>query len=439
MEGMVMEPTAVGLIGLGIMVALILAGVHIGVAMAVTGFGGVVVIIGWDAALGILGSVPYTTISNYSLSIIIMFVLMGQLLTTSGLTDDLFNFANTWLGHLTGGMAMSTALASALVGALCGATTATTATMGIVALPAMKKYHYDGGLAAATVACAATLSIMVPPSIMIMMYGVITSLSIGKLFIAVIIPGILLTICFMLAIYLKIKLNPELAPAGQRYSWKDRLIATYKVKDTLFVIVLVIGGILTGLFTVNEAGAIGVIGIMISAALRRKLNYFTFKTALLDTGKVSAMVFMIMIGAMILGYFFAITQLPTTLATFFANLPVNRYFVLLGIIAVYIFLGALMDEMAMLLLTVPIFYPVILGLGFDPIWFGVMICLIMASGLICPPVGMNCFIVAGLDKSIPLHKIYQGIVPFWLAIVFMMVLITVFPEICTSLPDLVYR
>jgi tripartite ATP-independent transporter DctM subunit len=265
-----------------------------------------------------------------------------------------------------------------------------------------------------------------------------TSQSIGKLFAAVLIPGAILGLFFMLAIYIKIKRNPELGPAGEKYSWGERFKALWGIKDTICVIVLVIGGIMVGLFTVYEAGAIGVVGVLVAALIRGNLNKEKFLKALLDTGKTVAMIFMILIGAMVLGYFFAISQLPTNLANFFATLPLPKHIILIGIVAVYIFLGAIMDEMAMLLLTVPIFYPVIITLGFDPIWFGVMLVLIMASGMIMPPVGINCFIIAGIDKSIPLATIYAGILPFWISIVLAMILITVFPSLCVYLPNLLF-
>lgn len=431
-----MDPTTVGLIGLAVMVFLILAGVHIGVAMGVVGFVGVAAIISVKAAFGVFQTVPYSTIANYSLSIVLFFVFMGQVAFHSGLSYALYNAAYRWLGHLPGGLAMSTVVACTAIGALCGSSPATTATMGVVALPEMKKFKYDGGLAAATVACSGTLGIMVPPSVLLMLYGIMASQSISKLFMAVIVPGMSLMLFFMLAIYFVVRRNPALGPSGPRFTWKERFVALYEILDLVVLIMAVIGGMLTGMFTVNEGGAVGALGAMIVAALRKKINVKMLLRSLYDTGKVVAMVFAILVGAMVFGYFLAVTQLPTTLAEYFATLPLPRHVILLGIIALYLFLGCIMDELAMLLLTVPIFYPVILSLHFDPIWFGVMLVLIMASGLICPPVGLNCFIIAGIDKSIPLATVYKGIVPFWLSIVAVMILVTIFPELCLFLPKL---
>lgn len=429
-----MDPTIVGIIGSVAMIVLIVLGVHIGTSMAITGFLGMVALTNLDAAWGILQTTPYSSMANYGLSVIVLFVLMGQLAYHSGLSYDMYRAAYTWLGHLPGGLAMSTIVACTGIGALCGSTTATTATMGIVALPEMKKFGYQGGFSAATVACAGTLGTMVPPSVLLMLYGVMCSLSIGKLFSAVIIPGVSLMLAYIVVAYIRIKRNPELGPQGQKYSWKERFAALYAVKDLLILIVIVIGGMLAGLFTVNEGGAMGVFGALIVAAIRRKLSVDMLKKALLDAGKTSAMIFMIIIGAMIFNQFLAVSRLPGEMASFFSDLPVHRNLVMFGMIIVYIFLGAIMDEIGMLLLTIPIFYPVIQALQFDPYWFGVILVLVMASGMICPPVGMNCFIIAGVDKSISLQTIYKGVWPYWAALVTMMVLMFIIPELATFLP-----
>lgn len=434
-----MEPTVVGMLGLILMVVLILLGVHIGIAMAVVGFIGMAAIISVDAAMGMLQTTPYSTVANYGLSVILLFVLMGQLAYHSGLSYDMYRAAYTWLGHLPGGLAMSTVVACTGIGALCGSTNATTATMGIVALPEMKKFGYNGGFAAATVACSGTLGTMVPPSVLLMLYGVMCSLSIGRLFAAVVIPGAMLMLLYMLTAYVLVKCNPELGSRGPKSSWKERFSALYEIKDLIFLCALVIGGMLAGWFTVNEGGAVGVFGALIVAACRKKLTMNMLKNALLDAGKTSAMVFMIIIGAMIFGYFLAVSQLPSTLATFFAELPFHRNIILIGIIGLYIFLGALLDEMGMLLLTMPIFFPVIQALQFDPYWFGVILVLTMASGMICPPVGINCFIIAGIDKSIPITSIYMRIWPYWAMIVVMMAILFFVPQLTSFLPGLLIK
>ncbi len=431
-----MDPTTIGIVGTIAMIVLIVLGVHIGTAMAVAGFIGMAAVTNLDAAWGILQTTPYSSMANYGLSVIVLFVLMGQLAYHSGLSYDMYRAAYTWLGHLPGGLGMSTIVACTGIGALCGSTTATTATMGIVALPEMKKFGYQGGFSAATVACAGTLGTMVPPSVLLMLYGVMCSLSIGKLFSAVIIPGGTLMLLYIIVAYIMIKRNPDLGPKGPKCSWKERFAALYAVKDLLVLIVIVIGGMLAGFFTVNEGGAMGVFGAIIVAAIRRKLSVDMLKKSLLDAGKTSAMIFMIIIGAMIFNQFLAVSRLPGEMAAFFSSLPVHRNLVMLGIIVVYIFLGAIMDEIGMLLLTIPIFYPVIQALRFDPYWFGVILVLVMASGMVCPPVGMNCFIIAGVDKTISLQTIYKGVWPYWGAIVGMLALMFVIPELATFLPKL---
>lgn len=431
-----MDPTTVGIIGTVAMIVLIIMGVHIGTSMAVAGFLGMVAITNWDAAWGLLQTTPYSSMANYGLSVIVLFVLMGQLAYHSGLSYDMYRAAYTWLGHLPGGLAMSTIVACTGIGALCGSTTATTATMGIVALPEMKKFGYQGGFSAATVACAGTLGTMVPPSVLLMLYGVMCSLSIGKLFTAVVVPGCTLMLLYILVAYVMIKRHPEMGPKGPKYSWKERLAAVYAVKDLLVLIVIVIGGMMAGFFTVNEGGAMGVFGALIVAAIRRKLSLEMLRKALLDAGKTSAMIFMIIIGAMLFNQFLAVSRLPGEMAAFFSTLPVHRNLVMVGMIIVYIFLGAIMDEIGMLLLTIPIFYPVIQALRFDPYWFGVILVLVMASGMVCPPVGMNCFIIAGVDKTISLQTIYKGVWPYWGAIVLMLALMFVIPGLATFLPKL---
>ncbi len=431
-----MDPTIIGFIGLGVMIILLMFRVQIGVAMGVTGLVGFGMIVGWKGVFGLLQTVPYATLANYGMSVVIFFVLMGQLLSTSGLANELFDCAQKWLGHITGGLAISTVAACAMVGSLCGANTATTATMGAVALPAMKEHKYDHGLAAATVACSSCLGAMVPPSVLLTVYGITTANSISKLFMSVIVPGLCLMVLFMVSIYIRIRLNPSMGPKGERYPWKERWLALYKIKDVILVIILVMGGILTGVFTVNEAGAVGVIGIAVASMLRKRFNLTVLKNAILATGRTVAMLFGIIVGAMLLGYFFTVSRLPSVCAEFLAGLPVSKYVIIAAIAALFIFLGAIMDEMGMMLVTVPIFYPLIVALGFDPVWFGVFLVLVMTSGMICPPVGINVFVISGMDKSIPMMKIYKGIGPFLAAIIILLILITAFPQIVTTLPTL---
>jgi tripartite ATP-independent transporter DctM subunit len=421
------------------MVALIAMGIHVGVSMALVGFLGMAAIVGTRGALGMLQTAPYSTVASYGLSVIVLFVLMGQLAYHAGLSRDLYKAAFTWLGHLPGGLAMSTVVACMGIGVLCGSTTATTATMGIVALPEMKRFNYEGGFAAGTVASAATLGTMVPPSVLLILYSLLCSLSIGRSFAAVLIPGMSLLVLYCITACLVVLRNPALGPRGPKSSWKERAVALYHVKDIVFLACLVIGGMLTGFFTVNEGGAVGVAGALLVAAFRRTLNLKMLKQALLDAGRTSAMIFMIITGAMVFGYFLAISKLPGDLAQFFGSLPLHRNVVLIGMIALYIVLGALMDELAMLMLTVPIFFPVIKVLGVDPYWFGVIVVLVMATGMICPPVGMNCFIIAGIDKSIPITRIYKGVWPYFAAIVCMIALMFFFPGLALWLPSVLIQ
>lgn len=431
-----MDPTTIGVIGITALVVLIMAGVPVGIAMAIVGFGGFSLVAGLDAALGVIKTVPYTTLASYSLSVIPFFVLMGQVVYYAGISEDLFSAAYKWLGRLPGGLAMSTVVACALFGAICGSSPATAATMGTVALPAMKEYKYEPSLSAACVACAGSLGIMIPPSIGLMVYGIITMQSISKLFIAGIMPGILLASLFILVIFFLVKRKPEIGPPGPSCGLKEKLAALVGVRDVVILFLVVIGGMFAGLFTPTEAAAVGAFGSLVLAALRKKLTYETLVKSLLDTSRVTAMIFLILIGAMMLGYFFAATRLPSTLAELLSSSHLPRHIILAGILLTYIFLGCIMDSLAMILLTVPIFYPVILNLGFDPIWFGVIVVMVMEQGLITPPVGLNCYVVAGLDKTIPLETVFKGILPLWAAIIVGAIILTVFPQIATFLPNL---
>lgn len=429
-----MTPLIIGIIGFGVLFLFMFAGLQIGLAMGLVGFFGFAYFQGFDAALGILRTVPYRTFFNYDLSVVPLFVLMGEICFFTEMSKELYDTAHSWLGHFPGGLAMATVGACAIFSAVSGSAVACAATMGVATLSEMKRYNYDPALATGCVASGASLDIMIPPSIILILYGIIAGQSIGKLYIAGFIPGIILAIFYLIAIYILCKRNPLLGPRGPKTSFKQKIFSLKSTWAILTLFLLVMGGLYFGIFSPTEAAGIGAFGAFVFALARRKLSWQAFRNSLIETGRTTAMVFTIVLGAMIFGYFLSISRLPFELASLVGGLPVSRYVIFAAILVLYIILGGLMDELAMLLLTVPVFYPLILALGFDPIWFGIMVALICEMGIICPPVGMNVFVIHGVAKDIPMWTIYRGIFPFFYADIVLVVLLVAFPQIALFLP-----
>ena len=431
-----MTPLTIGVIGLVILFVLLLSRMPIGLVMALVGFTGFVIIAGFSDALGILGTVPYATFANYNMSIIPLFILMGAFCYYSGLSKDLYDSVHAWIGHFRGGLSMATVGACAGFAAVSGSSLATAATMRTVALPEMKRYGYDNRLATGAVAAGGTIGILIPPSIVLILYAVITEQSIGKLFLAGIIPGVLEAIFYLLTIYILCRFNPRLGPPGPGTSFKQKVVSLSNSWIVLVLFVLIMGGLYLGWFSPIEASGIGAFGAFIFALLRKKLPWQSFKESLFDTGKTTVMIFIILLGAMIFGYFLAVSRIPYELASTISALPVNEYVILAIILIFYLFLGAVMDSLAMMLLTVPIFFPLILELGFDPVWFGILIVRVCEIGLITPPVGLNVYIIRGVAKDVPMQTIFSGIAPFLVADVLHVILLVAFPQITLFLPNL---
>ncbi|MDR1320594.1 MAG: TRAP transporter large permease [Gracilibacteraceae bacterium] len=425
---------SIALIGIGVMVVLILLRLPIAVAMGLVGVAGFTYLSGWDAMLGLMKTVPYTTAKDYSLSVIPLFVLMGNFALTAGLSKDLYRLGDKLLGHLPGGLAMATIVACAGFGAICGSAPATAATMGIVSIPEMRKYNYAPSLACGCVAAGGCLGLLIPPSVGFIIYGILVGESIGKLFMAGLGAGILLMILYCLVVLFIAVRNPELAPRGEKATFRERLQALKGVWGVLLLFVLVIGGMMGGFFTATEGAAVGACGALLFSLFHRTMTREAFVKALLETGRTTAMIFAIFIGAYILGYFLTVTQMPASLAALITGANIHRYVVIIGIFFVYVFLGCIMDSLAMVLITVPIFYPSVMALGFDPIWFGVFIVLVINQGLLTPPVGMNAFVIKGIAKDVPLSTVFRGILPFWVAIFVAVILVLLFPEIVLFLP-----
>ena len=420
-----------GLLGIALLFVLLAASMPVAFSMTLVGLAGFAAVVNWTAALHVLATDYYDTFSSYGLTVIPLFVFMGQVAFHTGISQKLFDAAQAWCGWLRGGLAMAAVGACTAFGAICGSGPATAATMAAVALPEMKRYKYNPGFAAGTVAAGGSIGMMIPPSIVFIVYGVMTEQSIGKLFIAGIVPGLLVAALFMATIALACRLRPGLAPAAVAATWRERFRALGGVGETLVLFALVMGGMFAGWFTPTEAAAIGAAGSVAIAAWARKLTFRMLATALDETLRTSCMVLVIVAGATVFGHFLQITNVPTELAAWMAGLPLPGWGIMLVIILFYLVAGAFLDALALVMLTIPIFYPVVLNLGFDPIWFGVIIVLVTQMGVISPPVGVNVYVVSGMDRAVPLQAVFKGALPFLAALIVAALLLLAFPQIVT--------
>ncbi|MCD8143895.1 MAG: TRAP transporter large permease [Oscillospiraceae bacterium] len=428
--------TTIAIIAIIVLLVLLVLGMNIGICMMAVGFFGVWIVRGLNPALGLFQTIPFTQATTYSFTVIPLFVLMGQLCYYSGMSADLFNMFNKLLGNLRGGLAMATVGACACFSAICGSTAATAATMGVVALPEMRKHGYEDGLSCGSIAAGGTLGILIPPSTGFIIFSIVSGASVGALFAAGIIPGIILALCYIASIAVVVKVKPDSAPGKQKYSWKEKLIS---LKGGIVMVILfgvVIGGIFSGIFSANQAAAIGAFLGLVYLIIRGNFTWKVLCSCLRETIKTSGMIFLILIGAYVFGNFLTLTQLPSTLANFITSLNVNRYVVLAVILVMYVVMGCLMDSLAMVMLTVPIFQPIMEALGFNLIWYGVLMIMVMEMGLITPPVGMNVYIVAGVAKDVPLQKIFAGVAPMVVGMCVAVLILIIFPQVALFLPTL---
>jgi len=428
-----MTPITVGIIGLTVMIVFMFAGMPIGFAMGLVGFLGFAYLNGFDAALALIGMVPYRTFSDYGFSVIPLFMLMGAFSFTAGISSELYDAARKMMGRVPGGLAMASIAACAAFGAICGSSTATGATMAVVALPEMRKVRYHPGFATATIAIGGTLGIMIPPSLTFIIYGIIAEQSVGKLFISGIFPGILASLLLIGTIYIQCKLNPLLGPPGLKNTLWDKIRSIKGIWPMFAIFIVVIGGIYAGFFSPTEAAGVGCFCTMIFALVRRRLTWKSFLESLYDTVRISCMCFIIVVGAMIFSYFITITRLPAELSAVIGG-GWNRYVALALILVIYLFLGCLMDTIAMILLTVPIFLPLMKAYGFDPIWFGVVVTLMAEISLVTPPVGMNVFVISGVAKDVSMYSTFRSMVWYLIPMFILVVLLIVFPQIVLYLP-----
>lgn len=430
-----MTPEAVGFVGFAAMLALLGLKVPVGIAMIAVSVVGYGYIVRPAAALSRLGSDPFTSVTSYAFSVIPLFILMGLFLTHAKLGSDLFSFVNALLGHLRGGMAMATIGAGALFSSVCGSSIATASTIATVTVPEMRKYSYDEGLAAGAAAAGGTLGILIPPSAALVLYGILTEEPIGKLLIAGFLPGVMTAGILMIAAYLVVRFKPHLAPVSQAAERPAIGPALRKTWSVPAIFGCSIGGIYGGIFTPTEAGAIGAFLSLIFTALTGRLTWPSFVAALHQTARITAVIFLIVVGGKMFGYFLTVSRIPLMITTSISSLNIAPFLVVFVLFALYFVMGALMDEIAILVIMTPIVYPLIIKLGYDGVWFGVLTIMMLLTGLLTPPVGLLSFIVSGLT-GVPLNRVYAGVTPFWLALMFAIALVIIFPDIALFLPRL---
>jgi len=428
-----MSPETIGIIGICILIVLLFARMWIGASMALIGFVGYAYIINVKAAFGVVAQIPYNTIAFYPITCLPLFMLMGEVISETKMGEDLYETAHKLIGQVRGGLAMATVVACALFAAITGMSAASTIAMGKVALPQMRKHKYDDSLATGCIASAGTLATLIPPSMTFIMYGILTENSVGLLFMAGFLPGILLAALFILTILTISLIQPEKAPRGPKTSLKEKVVSLKYTWHMILLFLLVLGGIYGGIFTPTEAGAVGAFGAIIITAASRRLNLRRFFTSLLNAGQTTAMAMLLVVGAFIFMKFLAVSKLPFVIADVIGALEVSRYVIFAGIVFMYIILGMFLDVISAVILTIPIIYPLIVALGFDPIWYGVVIVIIIEMGVVTPPIGINVFILAGVVDT-PLYTIFRGVTPFVVAMILCIVIITIFPEIALFLP-----
>jgi C4-dicarboxylate transporter DctM subunit len=429
------SPVIIGLIGIVILILIFLLGMPVGFAMAFVGFAGFCYLVSPEAGLSILARDVFSNFSSYSLTVIPMFVLMGSIAYAAGMSRRLYDAGYTIFGQMRGGLAMATIAACAGFAAMCGSTNATAAAMGRVALPEMKRYNYNDSLATGSLAAAGSLGILIPPSTIFIIYGILTEQSIGKLFIAGVIPGVLLAALFMAVVFLLCLRNPSLAPAGAPTSWIEKLTGLTGVIEMLILFALVIGGLFLGWFSPTQAGAAGAFGALLIGLARQQLSWQGFLFAIKDALRITCMVMVIVTGAIIFGHFIAVAKIPLVLSEWVGGLSFPPAAIMAIIVLMYLLGGCFMDALALITLTVPIIYPVVIILGFDPIWFGVIIVLVTEMGVITPPVGVNVYVIKGIAQDVPLETIFKGIFPFLAALVIAVAILIAFPQIATFLPS----
>lgn len=431
-----MSPIAIGIIGIVVLVLTFILSMPVGFAMALVGLMGFCYLVSPQAGLSLLARDVFATFSSYSLTVIPMFMFMGAIAFATGMSRRLYDAGYILFGQMRGGLAMATIAGCASFAAICGSTNATAAAMGKVSLPEMKRYHYDDSLATGCVAAAGSLGILIPPSTIFIVYGILTGQSIGKLFLAGVFPGLLLATIFVTVVSFLCWRNPALGPSGAPTSWKEKLTSLTGVIEMLVLFVLVIGGLFLGWFSPTQAGGAGAAGALLIGLARRQLSWQGLLRAIKDSLQITCEVMVIITGAIVFGHFIAVTTIPFILADWVSSLPLPPAAIMGVIVLMYLLGGCFMDALALITLTIPIIYPVVIAMGFDPIWFGVIIVLVTEMGVITPPVGINVYVIKGIAEDVPLGTIFKGTFPFLIGLLIATGLLITFPQIALLLPGL---
>ena len=433
-----MNEMTIGILALVVLLALFATGIELGFAMAAVGFVGFAYFNGFPAAMSLLGRDLYDVMTNYGYTVFPLFILMGQIGFNAGIAVRLYGAANKFIGHIPGGLAMATVVGATGFKAICGSSAATSATFASVAIPEMDRYGYDRRLSTGIVAIVGTLGCIIPPSVVLIIFGILTEQSIGQLFLAGIIPGLIIALFFLGIIYGWVKISPKVAPLSGRSTWAERVRTLPEVVWILLVFMLVVGGIMSGYFTPTEAGAVGTFAIFILAIVSRNMGFKKYVLSLSEAIRTAGMILMLIAGSTILGHFIAVTNIPQAVADYVVALPLNRYIIMILICFVYELGGSFIDDLAFMILATPIFYPAVLKLGFNPLWFGIVIGVVVMIGVVIPPVAVCVFVVKNITKE-PMGRIYKGVMPFLLSLVVVWALLFVFPQLALWLPTVFYK
>ncbi len=430
-----MSEVTVGLIGLGAILFLFLTGIELGFAMLIIGFLGFGYLISWGAAFNLLAKDFFDVFNTYGFTVIPLFILMGQIAFNSGVAKRLFDAAYKFIGHVPGGLAMATVVGATAFKAICGSSPATAATFSLVAIPEMDRYGYSKKLSTGIVACVGTLGVILPPSVTLIIFGIITDQSIGRLFLAGIIPGLIISFFFVVVIYGWCKIDPKVGPKGEKTSWPNRMRALPEVIWVLVIFCLMIGGILKGFFTPTEAGSVGTALVLILTFIQRDMNIKGYIKSVKEASRTAVMVLVLLCGSTVLGHFIAVTKIPMITADWVVGLPLHPGIILFLIVLIYLIGGSFIDDLAFMILATPIFFPCIAKLGYNPLWFGIMICITVMIGVVLPPVAMNVFVVKQITK-VPFGVIYAGVYPFLISLCIGGLILFLFPGIATWLPNM---
>ncbi len=432
-----MTEVIVGIIGLGVLVAFFLTGIELALAMILVGFFGFGYLISFDAAFNMMAKDVFDTFESYNLTVVPLFILMGQIAFNAGIARRLYDTAHKFIGHIPGGLAIATVVGATVFKAISGSSVATAATFSSVAVPEMDRFGYSKKLSTGIVATVGTLGILLPPSVVLIIFGVITQQSIGKLFVAGIIPGLLIALFFVFVIVGWCKIDPSVGPKGKKFSWKERLFSLPEVIWPIVIFLVIIGGLLNGFFTPTEAGSVGTFAVIVLSFAKRDINLRKTAKSVLESLVTATMVLFLLAGSAVLGHFLAVTKIPMLVSDWVVQLPIHRSIIIFFVTLIYLIGGSFIDDLAFMILATPVFFPAVLKLGYDPLWFGMMIAVTVMIGVVIPPVAINVFVVKNITK-VPIGVVYRGVYPFLVSLVLCGILLFIFPQIATFLPSIFY-